>query len=215
MKGLLLPCNQLLKVKISITLKTLTYSLRSVRKYSIIMILEKKKNIRRNNKPFMTKALSKAIMQRTRFRNKFLKNPTSENRLIYNSQRNFCLSLLRKEKREYFENLNEKDITDNGTFWHIVKPFLSDKIKSRENITLVNNQNITSKEVEVANTLNNFFSNIIKNLKIPEYYAKNNLPPNLSRHPTIKAILKYKNHPSISIIKRLSERFFKFSLFTS
>ena len=175
----------------------------------------KKKNIRRNNKPFMTKALSKAIMQRTRFRNKFLKNPTSENRLIYNSQRNFCLSLLRKEKREYFENLNEKDITDNGTFWHIVKPFLSDKIKSRENITLVNNQNITSKEVEVANTLNNFFSNIIKNLKIPEYYAKNNLPPNLSRHPTIKAILKYKNHPSISIIKRLSERFFKFSLFTS
>ena len=42
MKGLLLPCNQLLKVKISITLKILTYSLRSVRKYLIIMLLEKK-----------------------------------------------------------------------------------------------------------------------------------------------------------------------------
>ena len=112
----------------------------------------KKKYIRRNNKPFMTKALSKTIMQRTRFRNKFLKNPTTENRLIYNRQRNFCLSLLRKGKREYFANLNKKDITDNRTFWHIVNPFLSDKIKSRENITLVNNENITSKEVEVANT---------------------------------------------------------------
>ena len=58
----------------------------------------KKKYIRGNNKPFVTKALSKAIMQRTRFRNKFLKNPTTENRLIYNRQMNFCLSLLRKKK---------------------------------------------------------------------------------------------------------------------
>ena len=31
------------------------------------------------NKLLMTKALSKAIMQRTRFRNKFLKNPTYQN----------------------------------------------------------------------------------------------------------------------------------------
>ena len=158
----------------------------------------------------MTKAFSKAILQRTRFRNKFLKNPTTENRLIYNRQRNFCLSLLRKEKREYFANLNEKDITDNRTFWHIVKPVLSEKIKSTGNITLVNNKNITSKKVEVANTLNNVFLTIIKNLKIPEYYSENNLPPNLSRHPTLKAILKYKNHPNISIIKRFSERFSSF-----
>ena len=84
-------------------------------------------------------------------------------------------------------------------FWHIVEPFLSDKIKSRENITLVNNESITPKEEEVTNTLNNFFSTIIKSLKIPEYYAENNLPP--------------KNHPTISIIKHFSERFssFRFS----
>ena len=76
----------------------------------------KKKYLRGNNKPFMNKVLSKAIMQRTRLRNKFLKNPTNQNRLSYTKQRNFCLSLLRKEKKEYFENLNEKDITDNRKF---------------------------------------------------------------------------------------------------
>ena len=70
---------------------------------------KKKKCIRGNNKPFMTKTFSKAIMQRTRFRNKFLKNPTDQNKLIYNKQRNFCVSLLRKEKKEYFAKLNEKD----------------------------------------------------------------------------------------------------------
>ena len=50
----------------------------------------KKKHIRGNNKPFMTKALSKGIMQRTRLRNKFLKNLTDQNRLSYTKQRNFC-----------------------------------------------------------------------------------------------------------------------------
>ena len=101
-------------------------------------------------------------MQRTHFRNKFLKNATDQNKLINNKQRNFCVSLLRKEKKEYFAKLNENDITDNRKFWHTVKPFLSDKFKSRETITLVNNENIESNENEVAKTFNDFFSNIVK-----------------------------------------------------
>ena len=62
---------------------------------------KKKKYIRGNNKPFMTKTFSKAIMQRTRFRNSFLKNPTDQNKLIYNKQRNSCVFLLRKEKKTF------------------------------------------------------------------------------------------------------------------
>ena len=105
----------------------------------------------------MTKALSKAIMQRTHLRNKLLKNPTNQYRLSYSKQRNSCLSLLKKEKKEYLANLNKKDITDNRKFWYTVKPFLSDKIKSRKIIILANNKRITPDEVEVANALNNFF----------------------------------------------------------
>ena len=69
----------------------------------------KKKYIRGNNKLFMTKAYSKAIMQRIRFRNKFLKNPTDLKKVLYNKQRNHCVSLLIKEKKEYFAKLNEKN----------------------------------------------------------------------------------------------------------
>ena len=69
---------------------------------------------------------------------------------------------------------------------------------------------ITSDEMELANTLNNFFSNIIENLKIPEYYVDDKLSHSLSRHPTLKDILKYKNHPSIRIIKSFSRRFSSF-----
>lgn len=58
-------------------------------------------------KLFMTKTYySRAFIQRTRYRNKFLKNPAEEKKLLCNKRRNFCASLLRKEKKEYFIKLN-------------------------------------------------------------------------------------------------------------
>ena len=90
--------------------------------------------------------------------------------------------------------------------------FSLDKIKSREDIILVNYEEVTSDEMEVAITLNNFFSNIIKNFKIQEYYVEDKLPHSLARHPTLKAILKYKNHPSIRIIKSFFRPFSSFYL---
>ena len=92
------------------------------------------------------------------------------------------MSLLRKVKRQYVANLNEKNITDNRKFWPIVKPFLSEKNKSSEKITLVKNEEIISDDVEVANTLNNYFSNVVENLKIPEKFITDSLPQSLSWH---------------------------------
>ena len=105
---------------------------------------KKKKYISGNNKPFITKTFSKAIMQGTRFRNKFLKNPTDQNKLIYNKQRNNC-------EKKNSAKLNEKGISNKRKFWHTVKPFLSDKAKSNEAIILVSNENTASNEKEVAN----------------------------------------------------------------
>ena len=81
--------------------------------------------------------LSKVIMTRTRLRNKFFKGQTVENRKNYNKQRNYCVTLLRKVKKEYYDNQDEKHVTDNKTFWKTVKPFLSDKTVNSPKITLV------------------------------------------------------------------------------
>ena len=102
-----------------------------------------------------------------------------------------CITF-KKSKKKYFANLNEKDITDNRKFWHIFKSFFSEKTKSRQNIVLIEKGKTVSKEDEVANTLNDFFSNIVKNLNIPEHHV-NALHHRLSNHPTVKVILKYKN----------------------
>ena len=70
-------------------------------------------------------------------------------RLRNNYQRNICVSLLRKLKRSYFENLNVKFVRDNRKFGKTC-PFFSNKIKSKERITLIENENITSSDKKVA-----------------------------------------------------------------
>ena len=63
---------------------------------------QKKRYVRGNQSPFMNKTLSKAIMQRSKLRNLFLKKRTKENRNNYVRQRNLCVTLLQKIKREFF-----------------------------------------------------------------------------------------------------------------
>ena len=76
----------------------------------------------------MTKDLSKAITTISKLRNKYLNNKTEENRTFYVKQWNYCFLLLRKTKKMYYSNLEEKNVKDNKRFWKIVKPLLSDKL---------------------------------------------------------------------------------------
>ena len=76
----------------------------------------KRKYARGNQMPFTTKELSKEIMARSRLRNKYLTDKTVENRLLYTQQRNKCVALLRNTKKNYYENIDEKEVTDNKNF---------------------------------------------------------------------------------------------------
>ena len=49
---------------------------------------------------FKTKQFSQEIMKRSRLHN-FLRNRMEENRILINSQINYCVSLLRKSQRGY------------------------------------------------------------------------------------------------------------------
>ena len=71
--------------------------------------------------------------------------------------------------RDYYNNLNEKNVCDNRKFWKVVKPLLSNKIASNKKITLAEGEEIIKTDQASAEVLNNFSSNIIKNLEIPQY----------------------------------------------
>ena len=128
----------------------------------------KMKSVRANQVPYMTKPLRKAIMIRSSLKNKLYKNLTPNNSMAYKKQRNYCSRLYKKEREKYFEKLNVKKVMGNNEFWKTVKPFLSDRGNSSSKITLVEGDDIISEDQEVAQKLNDFFSNGVKFLEIPK-----------------------------------------------
>ena len=137
-------------------------------------------------------------MKRTELRNKFLKYKTVESRQVY--QCNFCVSLLRKSKRNCYSNLNMKGITGNKNYWKTIKPLFFDKTESAGSITLKENKKITENQNEVANIFNNYFSKVVSSLHVPE---SSNINPKSERVscPTLKLIMKYSRYPSITVIQ--------------
>ena len=140
-------------------------------------------------------------MTRTKLRNIFLQNKSEENKIRYTKQRNFCVSLLRKTKKQYYQNLNEKSVVDNKLFWKTIKPFLSEKMSGMDKIHLIENNERIKNDLKTAEVLNNFFSNIVQKLNIARYTSEESFVDNIS-DPTLKAILKYRNHPSIIAIRK-------------
>ena len=74
-----------------------------------------------------------------------------------------------------------------------------------EKINLTENEKMLASESETAETLNNFFSNIIKKLNIPEFNSNNSVIENI-KDPVFKTILEYKNHPSILPIQKYRKK---------
>ena len=120
----------------------------------------KKKVQKFNNNRFMTKQLRNAFMWRSRLKNIYNKTRSPENWDNYKKQRNFCVDLLRKTKRSYFEQINIKDISDNKKFWNTIKPFFSNKGLNSNKLMLIENDKLISEEPLLARTMNEYFTNI-------------------------------------------------------
>ena len=152
---------------------------------------------------FMNKTLSKAFMHRSKLKNKWHKFPTDENKTLYKKYRNFCVSLLRKEKKKYYTNLDLNVIADNKIFWQNIKPLFSGKSKSQTNIILIEDDNVVSEKVHVAEILNTYFIEAVRNLEIEKF---NNEGAQETRSENIDEVIenivkKYEHHPSILKIK--------------
>ena len=118
------------------------------------------------------------------------------------------------KKKSFFSNLNTKDINDNKIFWKTVQPLFTEKVKINSKITLIEEkiiskqgeENIIEEEIisddqKLTEVFNDFFINIVPNLKIP---MEQNINHDFTKtdDPVSNAINKFKNHPSIVMIKR-------------
>ena len=131
----------------------------------------------------MNKSLSKEIMKRTGLKNKFLKNRNDYNKREFSKTKELLCVSSQKIQKLYYSNLDEKKFTDNKTFWKTIKPFFSNKIVSRQKVTLIEEDEIVESEINTAQILNAFFSN--SNLKIAEYVNCDPISDNIN-DPVIK-----------------------------
>ena len=149
-------------------------------------------------------------MRRTRLGNVYLKKRTEATEAAYSYQRNICVSLFKKSKRSYFENLNVKLVRDNKKFWKNVGSLFPNKIKYKERITLIENENIISNDKKVADIFHKFFSNLVKTLNISQnpYLVSGTSQID----PVLQSIEKFSKHPSIiNIKKRMNNSNYTFS----
>ena len=69
----------------------------------------KKKIVRANHAPYVTKNMRKAIMRRSALENVFYKKKTPESHKAYKKQKNYCSRLYKKERKKFYANLSLTD----------------------------------------------------------------------------------------------------------
>ena len=144
----------------------------------------------------MNKELHKAIMTRKLLLNKLRKFNCPENQLAYKRQSNYCVKLSKRSKKDFYNNLNVKIITDNKHFWKTIKSNFTDKILKDEKIVLVEDDKVTTGEMDLAKIFKDHFENIVESLHI-ERPCK----VDFDREPVANAIKNFSQHPSILKIK--------------
>ena len=77
--------------------------------------------------------------------------------------------MYKKERKNYYNNIDIKVITDTKKFWGTIKPFLTDKGMCKNRISLIDgNKKIIVDDTEVAEILNTYFGHAASSLGINE-----------------------------------------------
>ena len=121
----------------------------------------KKKQLRFNHGPSMTKALRRDKMTSSRLKNLYNKKRSYDNWDNHIKQRNFCMKLLPKTKQDYFSSIDIKSVSDTKKFLKkTIKPYFSNKGLNSNKIFLSEKGRLVKDLVAIATTMNDYFVNI-------------------------------------------------------
>ena len=164
----------------------------------------KTKVLHGNHKPHVDKNLRKAIMKRSKLKNKANRTKLQNDIAKYKKLRNLVVKLNRDSKLRFFDNI---EISKNSKpFWNECKPYFSSKhahgdskiiLIEKEQITnnsngIIKKKTLLVKNDEIAKTFNKHFSENVETLNTFEWPSNNTYL--LNDHFT--AIVKnFQNHP--------------------
>ena len=160
--------------------------------------------MRGNQAPFMTKELSKAIMTRSRIKNKYNKWPSRQNFLALKQIKNKCTNLTKAAKKQYFAKSFEKQPLTNKSLWNSISPFPTNKnVRNDDVITLKEKGRLINDGLEFAAMLNLHYINIVETTCGKPPQALGNPKDQANDIASVDAIISnYKHHPSINQIRK-------------
>ena len=114
----------------------------------------------------MTSQLRKAIMKRSRLKNKSNKSGKSANTTAYKAQRDLVVKLNKEAKKNFLKiQITENVTSKTKKYCKLCKTFFTEK--GLQKFTLKTKRGVTSSETRIANIFNNYYVNIAKSLNTP------------------------------------------------
>ena len=147
----------------------------------------------------MSREFQKEIYVRSRLRNKYWVEPTTENKVAYQKHRNKCVKIRKKSIKRYMDKISEKGIQTNKSFWNFIKPFMTNKgMIASNNITLIEGKNVITDEYKISQTFNRHYINIVEKSCGKKPNKIGTTLGSLNDSDVISRIIKsYQNHPSV------------------
>ena len=83
--------------------------------------------------------------------------------------------MVKKAKKEHFQNISLSKITDNKKFWKTVSPFFGNKVKTNHKMTLIEKHYLVTSDEEIAKTLKEYFDENVPKLNTIQNECKKSI----------------------------------------
>ena len=124
----------------------------------------KRKRVRKNDVPYMTKEWKIAIRNKRKYAVRFAKNRTQENFELKKKYRNLATKERRKAIQEYWHKKTEEMHDKPASFFKAFKPFLKESNKQTTHLNLRTDRAVVTDQAKVANLLANYFTSVTSNI---------------------------------------------------
>ena len=122
---------------------------------------------------FITPEIRKAMLKKNPLKRKYYKTRSAVDWKPYRSQTNRVVSMRRKSVKEHFDHLCSSRAGKPREFWKSLRPLIhTRKSIPEELITLGEKQSVITDQDQVSEVLNDYFTNITKDLISHKHYFK-------------------------------------------